>query len=272
MHLAKIVVESPTALEVLRSLISSPEFVNAVLEGDSSLFAALINKMAPSTPGNDAPGSIFNFPTLTSRFTLKHNVFVGQTKELVERAAASTIGSSKEANLRRLSELCGATSSNILDFFHEDLLVQLSCCLRDICSHPLGTNSHIEMMLAQSILAQLAVAFQTPQTPSKSSLETPPRSRFSEACQKRIFKSFSDSNALTTLNITVLRLAMFCSKDRQPSPSVALEALKIARKIIVPISPSVRKQWVAVNANLFAKFLARLNREGHDLNIRLEVG
>lgn len=270
--LAGVVIECPAALQVLKTLISSSEFVNAVLEGDPSLFATLVNKLASSTTGEDAPGSVFNYPTLTSCFTLKHESLAGQTGFLVERAVASAIDSTNETNLRRLSELCGAVSSNILDFFREDLLVELSCCLRDLCSHPLGTNSHIEMMLAQSLMAQLTIAFQKPQTPSKSSLETPPRSRFPEACQKRIFKCFSDSNALTTLNITVLRLAMFCSKERQPSPSVALEALKIARKIMEPISSSVRKRWAVVNAKLFDKFLARLNREAHDLEVRLEVG
>ena len=128
------------------------------------------------------------------------------------------------------------------------------------------------MMLAQDILAQLAIAFQTPQTPSKSSLETPPGAKATEAWRQRIFQLFSESNASTTLKITILRLAMLCSEEAGSAPLIALEGLKLARRIITPIELTARKWWAAKNSKLLAKFLSRLSREALDLKIRLQVG
>jgi hypothetical protein len=273
--LARIVMEASTAPGVFRSLISSPEFVNAVLEGNAPLFDGLIDKVDPSSSGTSSPGSpgwIFDYPTLLSCSALKHEALLGLTEGLVHWAAACVTGCPNEANLRHLSELCSTISSNILDLFSEKLLREVSSCCKEICSSSIETKNHIEIMLAQAILAQLTVAFQTPQIPSKSSLETPPGAKFSEACRKRIFKLFVDDNAVSILKTTVLRLAMFCSKDRKFSPSVVLEGIKLARRIIEPIPLSVRRQWVARYPEGCQKSFLRLCREGQDQNTRLEVG
>ena len=65
---------------------------------------------------------------------------------------------------------------------------------------------------------------------------------------------------------------MFCSEDRESSPAVVLEAIKLAHRIIMPVAEHVRWQWMEKNSGLMEKFLSRLNRQALDLNIRLEVG
>lgn len=269
--LATIVVENAECLAVFRILAKAPEFVNAVFEVRSSWLEDLINKAAVGAIDNPLPDDPYYCTAIASSSSLRSETLVASKLSLIRNMALSVINIPSEASLRQLSGFYAALQSNILDALSEDLLTELSCRCKNICSGSIGATNDIEIMLAQDILAQLATAFQTPCTPSKSSLETPPGALFSEVCRKRIFKLFTDVNASTTLKLTVLRLTMFCSVERGSSPLMALEGLTLARRIISPIPMLVRRQWVEKNSKLIEKFLSRLNCEALDANVRLQV-
>ena len=269
--LATIVVEN-NDVTAFRSLARLPDFVNAVLEVKPSWLRALLDKSDKSVIDNSSPEISTDSAALVSACTLKPEGLAGSVLQLIQEASASVVECPTEAGLRHLSQLFNALPSNILDFFTEDALTQLSSRCKEVCSRSIKTENDIEIMLAQDILAQIAHAFQTPQTPSKSSVETPPGAKFTEACRKRVFKLFSESNTATTLKLTVLRLSMFCSEERGCSPQIALEGIKLAQRIIAPMLVPTRRQWAEKNSALVDKFISRLDREGLDVNIRLEVG
>jgi hypothetical protein len=269
---ATILVKNTTSLEVFGTLASLPEFRSAVLEANPSWLESLLDKTSGDASGNSLPGHLIHCPDFVSSRTLKHEARHALTLQLIRHCAKTVTDCPDEGNFRRLSELLIAIGSNILDFFTEELLTGLSSRCKEVCSDTTGTKNDIEIMLAQDVLAQLVVAFQSPQTPSKSSLETPPGAKFSEACRKRVFKLFADSNVSTTLKITVLRLSVFCSEEHGSSPLAALDGIRLAQRIIAPVTIPVRRSWVRKNSKLVAKLVQRLDRKNLDLNIRLEVG
>lgn len=269
--LATLVVESTTGFDVFRSLSRFPELVDAILEVKPCWLENSLDKTVTTVIGNPSPDHLVDCAALVSRCMLKQGAALASTLQLIQDASVCVTESPDEASLRRLSELLSAVPSNILDFFTEDSLTGLSSRCKEVCSRSVNSENNIEIMLAQDILAQVAVAFQTPPTPSKSSLETPPGAKFSEACRKRVFRLFSDANAATTLRITVLRLSLFCSEEHGSSSPVALEGIRLAQRIIAPLSVPVRQQWAGKYKILVEKFLSRLRREALGLNAQLEV-
>jgi hypothetical protein len=270
--LATILVDNTTRLEVFGTVASLPEFRNAVLEANPSWLESLLYKTSSDASCNSLPGHLIHCPAFVSSRTLQHEARHALTLQLIRHCARIVTDCPDEENLRRLSELLIAIRSNILDFFTEELLTGLSCRCKEVCSDTTGTKNDIEIMLAQDVLAQLVAAFQSPQTPSKTSLETPPGAKFSEACRKRVFKLFADSNVSTTLKITVLRLSVFCSEEHGSSPLHALDGIRLAQRIIAPVTMPMRRSWVRKNSKLVAKLVQRLDRKNLDLNVRLEVG
>jgi hypothetical protein len=270
--LATVLVESTTSLEVFETLACVPDFRNAVLKANPSWLESLLEKTSGGASGNSLPGHLIRCPAFVSSHTLSQEARNALTLQLIQQGAGAVTDSPNEENLWRLSELFSSIRSNILDFFTEELLTGLSSRCKEVCSDTTGTKNDIEIMLAQDVLAQLVMAFQSPQTPSKSSLETPPGAKFSEACRKRVFKLFADPNVSTTLKITVLRLSIFCSEERGSSPLAALDGIRLAQRIIAPVKIPVRRSWVRKNSKLVAKLVQRLGRENLDLSIRLEVG
>lgn len=255
---------------LFNKLLSSTYFVNTVLDSEPSSFDALFEILPPDPPDLSSC-AILDYRTLLSCSALKHEALTDMPTDLVQYIAMCLVKFPNEANLRRLSELCAAVECNILELFCDDTLNAVSSCCKEICSSSIESKTTIETMLAQDILAQLAIALQTPQTPSKSSLETPPGARVAEPCRKRILQLFSECNASTTLKITILRLAMFCSEKSGFPPFIALEGLKLARRIITPIELIVRKRWAAKNSKLLEKLILRLSTEALDLKIRLQA-
>jgi hypothetical protein len=270
--LARIVVESSSGPAVFKVLVQLPEIVNALCEVKPSWLESLLERAAASSIESSPAAYPIDWTTFLTCGPLNHEALFDPIKRLIKGAASRVTAYPNEASLRLLSELCTALPGNILEFFGEELMGPLSSRCKEVCSGSLSTNNDIEMMLAQDILAQLAIAFQTPTTPSKSSLETPPGATFSEASRGRVFKMFSDQNASTTLKLAVLRLSMFISEESRASTPIALEGVNLAQRIIAPIGMHLRRQWVENNSKLVEKFLSRLNREGLDLNIRLQVG
>lgn len=270
--LATVVIEHTTGLLVFRHLAKLPEFVNAVLEVRPSWLESFLDKTTASALSSSSPGNLIDCASLVLHDTLKHGVFPASTLQLIQAAALSVIQRPNEESLRHLSQLIRAISNNVLEYFTDKLLTALSSQCKEVCSGSIKISEGIGIMLAQEILAQLAIAFQTPQTPSKSSVETPPGAKFSEGCRKRVFRLFSNPNASTTIKLTVLRLSVFCSEEHGSASLVALEGIRLARRIIGPISLPVRRQWAEENSKLVEKFLSRLGREALDLNLRLKVG
>ena len=270
--LAKMVIDLNQEPSIFRSLAVLPAFVNIVLETDPSWVEDRLDRMDTGAASNSSQRQRFHCAALVAHCTLKKEALPISAQQLVQDAIVLATESPTEANLRCLSDVLSALPSNILDFFTEKSLSRLSTRCNDICSCSTKTGEFSRIMLAQDLLAQVAVAFQTPQTPSKSSLETPPGVKFSEKCRKRVFRLFSGSNALSALKLIVLYLSVFCSDDPEPSPLLPLEGMILAQRIIVPISVPVRQQWVEGHPLLVEKFLSRLGRETLDLNIRLEVG
>lgn len=264
--LATIVVHSKAGLDIFQGLETLPALVDAVLE----LKPAWL-ECHPHIKNGVYPDSLADSGTLVSSRSSRHGTSLALKSGFVQQAAETVIGCPNEASLRCLSHLCAALENNILVHFNEDLLTRLSSQCKSICTGFIGVKNDIEIMLAQDVLAQLANAFQIPQTPSKSSLETPLGARFSEGCRNRVFKLFSESNASTTLKLTVLRLSVFCSEERGSSVLVALEGIRLAQRIIAPIAIPIRQQWAQKNPRLIEKFFSRLGRESLDLNTRLEV-
>ena len=175
-----------------------------------------------------------------------------------------------KTNLGDLFELCAAVSSRILEFFDKDLLSRLTSPRKEFCSGSFVAMNDLEVMLAQDILAQSATAFRTPQTPSKCSLETPPGASSTNAGRKRVLKLFSETNASTTLKLTLLRLSIFCSEG--PNSSVtALEGISVAQRIVAPIQFSIREQCAEMNLRLVEKFPARLYNNVLCLNVQVQL-
>lgn len=259
-------------LTLFNTLAKLPEFVDAVLAVGPLWLESHLGEAAANTVGGSSTDHLLDSAALVSCFNPTNEYLHSWVLQLIQAAAVAVADSPNVANLRRLSEMCNALSGNILRFFTEEILAGVSSRCKAICSSPNGNKNDIEIFLAQDILAQLALAFQTPHTPSRSSLETPPGARFSETCRKRVLKLFSDPNSSTTLKITLLRLSVFCSEERGSSPPVILEAIRLAHRIVMPVAEHVRRQWMEKNFGLFEKFLSRLNRQALDLNVRLEVG
>jgi hypothetical protein len=266
--LARIAVESTTGFDLLRSLARVPEFIKAVLELKPSLFDDLPDKTASSGMGGSLPDHLSDCAALVSYFTLERKTLPAFAAQLIKDAAASVTESPVEASFRPLCELFSAIPSNILEFFNEESLTALSARCKEVFSRFPNREKNIEMMLSQAIVAQVAVAFQEPQTPSKSSLDTPPGAKFSDACRKRVLRLFSDSIAANTLKVTILRSCLLCTED---SPSPALEGIRLAQTIITPISALIRQQFVEKNMNLIEKVLSRSARDRYGLKVRLEV-
>lgn len=269
--LATVVASSPTSPTAFKSLARLPEFVNAVLNVKPSWLPSLPDKTGTNVIGNSSSDRLLDCVDLVSSCTLSHGALLASNRQRLLEAATNVIALRDETSLRRFSELCYAFSGNILDVFTDESLMGLSSWCKGVCSGSIGIRSDIEIMLAQDILAQVAVAFHNPKTPSRCSLETPPGAKFSEACRKRVFKLFSDASATTLLKMTVLRLSMFCSKQRGSSSHVALEGIRLAQRIIAPILASTRQTWVEENLTIVEKLISRLGREGLDLSRRLEV-
>ncbi len=270
--LVKLIVDHTHDLNILRSLAVMPTFVNAVLETNPSLVEDLLGRTAMCAASDSPQGQRVHCAAVVAHHTLKREALPILAVHFVRDAIVSAADNPTKANLRCLSDVLSALTSNILDVFTEDLLNRLSTRCNEVCSGSAKTEKYFKTMLAQDILAQVAVAFQTPQSPSKSSLETPPGVKFSDKCRKRVFKLFSGPNALSVLKITVLYLSVFCSDGPESSPLLPLEGMILAQRIIAPISVSVRRQWVKGAPPLIEKFLSRLGREALGANVRLEVG
>lgn len=270
--LAKLVIDLNQEPSIFRSLAVMPTFVNTVLETDPSWLEDRLDRADTCAASSPSQRQRFHCAALVAHCTLKKKALPVSTQQLVQDAVVSASESPTEANLRCLSDVLSALPGNILDFFTEKSLSRLSTQCNDICSGSAKTGEFSRIMLAQDLLAQVAVAFQTPQSPLKSSLETPPGVKFSEKCRNRVFKLFSGSNALSALKLIVLYLSVFCSDEPGSSPLLPLEAMILAQRIIAPISVPVRRQWVEGHPLLIEKFLSRLGREALGLNTRLEVG
>ncbi|KAF7512285.1 hypothetical protein GJ744_001853 [Endocarpon pusillum] len=268
--LAKVVIDLKQEPSIFRSLAVLPTFVNTVLETDPSCLEDRLDRTDTGAASNPSQRQRLHCAALVAHYTLKKEALPIATQQLVQDAIVSAAESPTEANIRCLSDVLSALPGSILDFFTEKSLSRLSTRCNDICSGSTKREEFSRIMLAQDVLAQVAVAFQTPQSPSKSSLETPPGVKFSEKCRKRVFKLFSGSNALSALKLIVLYLSVFCSEDPGSSPLLPLEAMILAQRIIAPISVPVRRQWVEEYPLLIEKFLSRLNREALGLKIRLE--
>jgi hypothetical protein len=270
--LARIVLANPAGLDLFERLAQLPDFLNAVFEVKPSWVDGLPENSVMGIGDHPLPKALIYHVVIASSRVSKEESLPLPISRFMKEAIESVVECPNEASLRCLSNLLSAFSKNILDFFTEQSLTDLSYKCTETCSSTIETKNNIEIMLAQDVLAQLALAFQTPQTPSKSSLDTPPGAKFSDASRKRVFKIFSGPNAgWTTLKITVLRMSMFCSKDGGSSPLAALEGIRLAQRIIRPVTALVRCQWVEKNPKLVAKFLSRLACEELDVNMRLEV-
>lgn len=270
--LANIVVESTTGLMLFRKLATSPEFVKAVFEVKPSWLKDVLDQTATSLYTSPSPDDLNCCSAVSSCYLPRCEEYLAPSPRYYQEAAASVIQCPNKASLRHLSAIYSSTLTNILDLLDERLLSELSSRCKEVCVNA-TEDSNVEVMLAQDILAQVAMAFLTPQTQSKNSLETPPAARYSETSRRRMLKLSGDANASSILRLTILRLSLFCSETRKYSPLTVLEAVKLAQRIILPIGRPVRCQWTAdaKNSKLLEKFLPRIAYKGLDLNVRLEV-
>jgi hypothetical protein len=268
--MAWIVGQTHWSMSLFKWFAQIPEFVEAFLQtNDVGVAFNKVEYVVMCTPLTE---SWSDCQPVLAPLMLKDDSFRELTVRFLRKVAAATIEGPDEESLRHLSKLCEAIPSNLLEVFSEEVLIELSSRCRDVFSDKTASRTDIERMLAHGLLAQFAMAFQTPQTTSKSSLETPPGAKYSDACRKRIAKLFVENNGASSIKLTVLRLAMFCSEERGSSPATALEATKLAQHIVAPIPLHVRKQFVEENLRLVQKYVSRLNRQALDVQIRLEVG
>ena len=266
--LAKIAAGPTTEIGLSLRLAGVRKFVKAFIELKPLAFDGFPDLMSSNRMDHSLENHLSDCSVIVSSFTLARRALPDSAVPLIKDAVALAAESPDEEPLRKLYELFRVIPGNILEFFNEESLAALSLRCREVSSRLADRENIFEMMLSQAIMAQLAVAFQSPQTPSKSSLETPPGAKFSDACRKRVHRLFSDCVAANTLKVTLLRSCLLCTED---SPDLALDGMDLAKTIIRPISMLIRQQFLKKSMVLVEKLLSRSARDKCGLNVRLEV-
>jgi hypothetical protein len=265
--LAKLAAEPTTEIGLAFCLAGVREFVEALIELKPLVFEGFPDRISANRSCHSLQDLLTDCFVIVSSFKLRRRSLPASAVQLIKETVSFTAESSDEQPLRELYQLLSVVPGHVLEFFNEESLAALSLRCKEISSRSSDRETIFEMMLSQAIMAQLAFAFQTPQTPSKSSLETPPGAKFSETCRKRVYKLFSDPLAVTTLKVTLLRLCLLCTD----SPDLALDGMDLTKTIIKPISMLVRQQFLEKSMVLIEKLLSRSAGNKCGLKVRLEV-
>jgi hypothetical protein len=266
--LAKISAEPTTEIALPARLAGLQKFVEALIELKPLAFDGFPDRLTSNRMVHSLDHHLIDCSVMVSSFTLGRRTLPASAVQIIKDAVVLAAESQDEKTLYPLYTLFRVIPGNILEFFNEESLAALSLGCKEVCSRFPDREKIFEMMLSQAIMAQLAVAFQTPQTPSKSSLETPSGAKFSDACRKRVYRLFSENAAANTLKVTLLRLCLLCNEDL---PHLALQGMDMAKTIIKPISMFLRQQFFKKSMVLVEKLLSRSARDKCGLNVRLEV-
>ena len=223
---------------VLCSLADLPEFI-----------AASASILSSPLPANVA------LPASTSAFF----------EHLLERMVESlTID-----NIRMVHQAMSSLSTTFLDLVPATTFERFASTCNDI----LRTNQdHVQNMLCLGIYVLAAKEYQCLPGGSLASsyLGSPPSSQVRE-WRENISTFFSADKAFPTTSFTVLRVALFCSLERQFSVQEALDCILLGIQIIRKIEPATLCSWVSKNRAVAERLQAKLSRPDLELEIRFAV-